>query len=295
MTDSNCTCKTCGSQFKPVKGKRNIYCGMPCYRVAQKRGDYIGSKGTTRKHQCAHCNADVLGKSKSSRRNGALSENIFCNRICYDAFKADLKNKVLRRCAGCDNEISRAHGHGTNAKYCSNDCKLNHKKSKDRHCISCGVWFSSLKWNNTIGRLVADNFRKTCSEECYINQIKTNQERKDKISQAFQGAKHPNWQGGSSYMEANKFRGSNWQVIRQKIIKRDDFKCIQCGLTREQHYEKYGRDLSVNHIKPFHQFGGKNELANKPSNLETLCDSCHTKADWQYRKSNSIQQILCFA
>lgn len=96
-------------------------------------------------------------------------------------------------------------------------------------------------------------------------------------------------------MEANKFRGSNWQVIRQKIIKRDDFKCIQCGLTREQHYEKYGRDLSVNHIKPFHQFGGKNELANKPSNLETLCDSCHTKTDWQYRKSNSIQQILCFA
>lgn len=88
MTDSNCTCKTCGSQFKPVKGKRNIYCGMPCYRVAQKRGDYIGSKGTTRKHQCAHCNADVLGKSKSATRNNGVSKNIFCNRKCYDAFRS---------------------------------------------------------------------------------------------------------------------------------------------------------------------------------------------------------------
>ena len=206
-----------------------------------------------------------------------------------------LKNKVLRRCAGCDNEISRAHGHGTNAKYCSNDCKLNHKKSKDRHCISCGVWFSSLKWNNTIGRLVADNFRKTCSEECYINQIKTNQERKDKISQAFQGAKHPNWQGGSSFMSDRGFRGSNWQAIRYQIIERDGFKCVQCGIGREEHYKRYRCDFNVNHKKPFHQFGGKTELANKPSNLEALCKSCHTKADWQYRKSNQIQQILCFA
>jgi len=294
MTESKCTCKTCGSQFKLMKGKRNIYCGMPCYRVAQKRGDYIGSKGTTRKHKCTYCDADVLGKSKSGKRNGESSENIFCNRQCYDAFKAAIKNRSKGECLNCGTVLTNENTNNPNPKYCSNSCKLEHKKSKDRHCISCGVWFSSVKWNGSAGRLVADNARKTCSEECYIKNIKTNKERKDKISQAFQGAKHPNWQGGSSYMEANKFRGSNWQVIRQKIIKRDGFKCIQCGLTREQHYGKYGRDLSVNHIKPFHQFGGKNELANKSSNLETLCDSCHTKTDWQYRKANPIQQILCF-
>ena len=95
-------------------------------------------------------------------------------------------------------------------------------------------------------------------------------------------------------MQSGRFRGSNWKMIRQRIIERDGFKCVRCNLTRDQQFKKYGRDFSVNHIRPFHQFGGRNELANKPSNLETLCDSCHTKTDWQYRKANPIQQILCF-
>ena len=295
MTESNCTCKTCGSQFKPVKGKRNLFCSMDCYRSSQKRGDYRGVRGTKRIHKCAHCHSVVAGKSKNRKRNGEIADHIFCNRQCYDSFKAAIKNKVLRSCVGCGAAISRAHGHSRNAKYCSNECKLEHKKSKDRHCISCGVWFSSLKWNISAGRLVADNARKTCSEECYIEQIKTNKERKEKISQAFQGVNHPNWQGGSSYMRDRKFRGSNWQMIRQKIIERDGFKCVQCGISREEHHKKYHCDFNVNHKKPFHQFGGKTELANKSSNLETLCKSCHTKTDWQYRKANPIQQILCFA
>lgn len=291
MTSKDSTCIVCENQFKN-KSKDKKFCSMPCYRIAQKRGDYIGTKGTKLKYNCAHCAKEVLGKSKSTNRKGGHSDNIFCDRACYNAFKSILKNKVLRNCMGCDNEISRAHGHAANAKYCSNDCKINHKKSKDRNCIYCGVWFSSLKWNSTIGRLVSDNFRKTCSEDCYISQIKTNQERKDKISRAFQGAKHPAWQGGKSFHSIGGFRGVNWKSIRLTIIERDKFKCVQCGMNREDHYAKYNCDFNVNHIKPFHQFGGKTELANKPSNLETLCKSCHTKTDAAYRKNNQIQMIL---
>lgn len=295
MTKAKCTCIVCNSQFNFKAEKSNKYCGMACYRIAQKRGDYLGFREAKRKYKCSHCGSEVAGKSKSTTRNGGVSENIFCNRDCYDAFRSAIKNKPKGECLNCSVVLTNENTNNPNPKYCSNACKLEHKKSKDRYCISCGVWFSSLKWNRSAGRLVADNARKTCSEECYIEQIKTNKERKEKISNAFAGASHPNWQGGSSYLSDRGFRGSNWQMIRQQIIERDGFKCVRCGIGRTKHYERYHCDFNVNHKKPFHQFGGKTKLANKPSNLETLCKSCHTKADWQYRKANPIQQILCFA
>ena len=72
MTKVNCTCIGCKAQFKAAPYKTNKYCGMACYRAAQKRGDYIGSKGTKRKYKCAHCNTDVVGKSKSTNRNNGV-------------------------------------------------------------------------------------------------------------------------------------------------------------------------------------------------------------------------------
>lgn len=64
---------------------------------------------------------------------------------------------------------------------------------------------------------------------------------------------------------------------REKIIKRDRYKCVNCGMSREQHKEKYVVDLTINHID------GKGRKSRKPnnsdSNLETLCLRCHGKKD----------------
>ena len=294
MTKANCTCIVCKAQFKAASYKSNKYCGVACYRVAQKRGDYIESKGAKRKHKCAHCDSDVLGKSKNRKRNGEAADHIFCNRQCYDAFRSESRNKPKGECLNCGVAITNKTTRNLNPKYCSNTCRLEHKKSKDRHCISCGVWFSSLKWNTSAGRLVADNTRKTCSKECYIASIKNNEDRREKISKAFSGSNHPNWQGGSSYLDNSGFRGANWKMIRIKVLKRDNYKCVSCGISSDDHIKKYGCELNINHIIPFHQFGGMTELANKLRNLESLCKSCHTKADWKYRKENPIQQVLCF-
>jgi len=56
---------------------------------------------------------------------------------------------------------------------------------------------------------------------------------------------------------------NNWEEIRQKVLKRDSFKCVKCNTERELH---------VHHIHPKY-FSGSHEL----SNLITLCAKCHSE------------------
>ena len=66
--------------------------------------------------------------------------------------------------------------------------------------------------------------------------------------------------------------GSQWSKIREKIIQRDANRCRACGKTFES------AQLQVHHIQPFKAFVDPN-LANKASNLVSLCASCHHLAE----------------
>jgi hypothetical protein len=133
----------------------------------------------------------------------------------------------------------------------------------------------------------------TCSPECWREWIKNNPERKEKISAAFTGSKHPNWQGGAQ-MGNRGYRGPGWGGIRRKALALAGYMCKQCGISNADHLRNHGSSLEINHIRPFWQFQGDNEKANRQSNLEALCKSCHTKADWEFRKKCQIQHILAF-
>lgn len=52
--------------------------------------------------------------------------------------------------------------------------------------------------------------------------------------------------------------------IRHEVFKRDDYKCVECGATKEDTV------LHIDHIIPVSQ-GGSDEL----DNLQTLCESCN--------------------
>ncbi len=56
-----------------------------------------------------------------------------------------------------------------------------------------------------------------------------------------------------------------WQVLRQQILERDEWKCRHCGDRRR---------LEIDHIKPVRLAP---ELAFEPSNLQALCGPCHTR------------------
>lgn len=57
-----------------------------------------------------------------------------------------------------------------------------------------------------------------------------------------------------------------WQVLRQIVLERDGWACVDCGQTR-------GR-LEIDHEKPVRTHP---ELAFDPANCAVRCSSCHTK------------------
>lgn len=73
--------------------------------------------------------------------------------------------------------------------------------------------------------------------------------------------------------------GPNWHEQRRKCLKRDNYKCIDCDATQEQHNDVYGCDLIVHHVTPRRRFVTDGELdwesANRLSNLRTVCHPCH--------------------
>jgi ATP-dependent DNA helicase RecQ len=58
--------------------------------------------------------------------------------------------------------------------------------------------------------------------------------------------------------------GEHWHNIRESILRRDNFKCVECGAPCDPD------DADIHHLLP-RSAGGSDE----PSNLITLCDGCH--------------------
>jgi len=102
------------------------------------------------------------------------------------------------------------------------------------------------------------------------------EETKRKISKAHQGMKkpwaippnvegenNPNWQGGKSF----EFYGVNWtNTLKNLVRKRDNYICRLCG-------KSHGDVVhDVHHI----DFNKKN---CSPTNLITLCHTCHVKTN----------------
>jgi 5-methylcytosine-specific restriction endonuclease McrA len=62
--------------------------------------------------------------------------------------------------------------------------------------------------------------------------------------------------------------------MRRVVRNRDCFRCRRCGV----HEDEYDSQLDVHHIVPFRKFD-ESEEANTPSNLVTVCRSCHREIE----------------
>lgn len=56
--------------------------------------------------------------------------------------------------------------------------------------------------------------------------------------------------------------------LRDKVLERDNYSCVVCGLTRDEHFSKWNVDINVDHIN-------RNRKDNTMENLQTLCLVCH--------------------
>lgn len=60
--------------------------------------------------------------------------------------------------------------------------------------------------------------------------------------------------------------------FKQMVLERDNFSCVQCNMTENEHIEKFGEGISIDHID-------RNRKNNTMDNLQTLCLDCHRKKD----------------
>ena len=76
------------------------------------------------------------------------------------------------------------------------------------------------------------------------------------------------------YMVAKRFGSIE---NRESCIKRAGFKCEKCFMARNEHRDKFGCDLNVDHIDGNGRFSASPN--NDPDNLMCLCQKCHGKKD----------------
>lgn len=222
---------------------------------------------------CQRCGRELL----SRRRR-------FCGRGCAGAFRGEKRRKPRPPCRSCGAPVGRWH-----AKTCSLSCRRKLKEVPSRRCRRCGHKYRQTQRTKQI---------RFCSMRCYDAQriekawIKTSCTGCDKAmrcrqkktgqrfcstacrSKFFVGDRNAVWRGG-----ADDWRGSGWKQLAESIRKRDGRQCKHCGRTQLEE----GRQLPVDHIRPWRSFTDKNE-ANHPDNLVTLCGKCHA------HKTHSIER-----
>jgi hypothetical protein len=106
-------------------------------------------------------------------------------------------------------------------------------------------------------------------------------EAKLKISKNLLGENHPNWKGGMSLYP------QDWtDILKESIRERDNYICQECGI----HQDELDQKLDIHHIDY-----NKDNL--NPTNLISLCRSCHIKTNynriqWYEYFSISISHIF---
>ncbi len=78
--------------------------------------------------------------------------------------------------------------------------------------------------------------------------------------------------------------GPGWDTLRERVRKRDGYRCQVCGLP------EIGRAHDVHHKIPFRAFLSV-EQANQMQNLITLCPTCHRRAETMVRIRSGLSGL----
>lgn len=122
-------------------------------------------------------------------------------------------------------------------------------------CSNCGIIYERKPWqvkkhNHSKGKFKIGTF---CSKEC----------RTEYVRQNMKGKKNPDYVG-----ETISYYGVRWTEARDKVRKRDGYRCQFCHIKRE--------NIHVHHVISYRLFKSA-EDANVLSNLICLCNHCHAK------------------
>ena len=78
------------------------------------------------------------------------------------------------------------------------------------------------------------------------------------------------------WRDLNRFGG-----LRAKVLERDNYTCQNCGMTNKEHLEKWGREITIDHVDGNGRYA--EEQNNLSENLVTMCLACHGRKDVSIR------------
>lgn len=242
-------CVTCGNKFEVYKWElpRKKFCSLEC------RDKNISDKGTV-ELACDYC-----GKAFKRTKSLVNEKNNYCGHDCRAKAK---EKKETRLCGVCGKEVTRAVSLLKHSNvFCSKECFSKYRSisikgrlhpnfnSVEVKCEVCGITFFEPQSRVDIGK------GRFCSLKC----------KRFYFSKNFTGERNHHWSGGSA-----RYRGKNWEQQRKRALFRDDFLCTICGAKDNLH---------VHHKTPYKEFNGNYMEANKLSNLQTVCCSCHSSIE----------------
>lgn len=264
------TCQYCGAAFEvpPHREKTAKFCGYTCRNrdrwMGEKNPNYRGNRGPDN----PRWNGGPL--SKTCEFCGTVFTVI---RAKYDSQRCCSREcawKLRRQEAGYDGPTKRSNRRET-CKTCGKPLNRNQKTYCGWECVGTDLRKGETKTCPICGKeeyvkpAKLKHWR-TCSREC---------DRRLKIETGvFAGENNPAWRGGYQ-----NYYGPNWKRQRNAARKRDGYMCRMCGIAEG------GQEHDVHHIIAFREFGyvpddnDKYKLANRLSNLVTLCRSCHISVE----------------
>lgn len=184
----------------------------------------------------------------------------YCSMACT-------RNQVELTCERCGGSFTRPPSTADGARFCSNKCRGEwhsenvvgeahplHKKNVEKECQHCSQTFE-VKPSRS-GAIY-------CSIECSLEELHEYMRSEENPLRGSGDRKYgPGWNEGK----------------REQVRSRDCHECQGCGMTSEEHFERYGRNLDVHHITPARDFDDPH-ARNAVGNLITLCRPCHV--EWE--------------
>jgi hypothetical protein len=261
-------CDECGNEFEEYPSRinedKNNFCSRECSAEFKKDGE---------ERTCAWCGDDVWVSQSFFDL-----DNHFCDKECEKQFKRknwvgedhpswDGGNETVV-CEECGDEYEVKPSEVDETRFCSIDCRRKNWEVEPNqlNCSECGSSFERKPYE-------VKGDHAFCSDSCH----------RSWISDRHSG------NGNPMYVHGNQthFYGENWLPKRRETLARDEYSCQACGMTRDEHYGEYGRDLEVHHKVPIRTFDVV-EDANYLLNLVTLCTSCHPVGGQEPRPHNSL-------
>lgn len=86
-----------------------------------------------------------------------------------------------------------------------------------------------------------------------------------------------NWKKEHNYKTIDRMREVRFGGLRMSVLERDDFMCVLCGMSNLAHLDRWGVELSIDHIDGLGRYARNPN--NEMTNLRTLCMSCHGRED----------------